>query len=59
VGRVQDHAIQDVFDAEMDGIEDVAVSTTRAMSIGDYRPQAMVRTFLNMDLRDGPRALRR
>jgi hypothetical protein len=56
---LQDHDILDLFDVEMDGIEDPDSAHNRAMGIGDYRPQAWFRTVLNMDPRDGRRAFRR
>jgi hypothetical protein len=55
----QDHDILELFDVEMDGIEDPDSEDNRARGIGDYRPQAWFRTFLNMDSRDGRRAFRR
>lgn len=55
----QDHDILDLFDVEMDGIEDPDSDYNRAMGMGDYRPQAWFRTFLNMDPRDGRRRFRR
>ncbi len=55
----QDHDILDLFDVEMDGVEDPDSEHNRAMGMGDYRPQAWFRTFLNMDPRDGRRTFRR
>jgi len=56
---LQDHDILDLFDVEMDGIEDPDSEDNRARGIGDYRPHAWFRTFLNMDPRDGRRPFRR
>jgi hypothetical protein len=55
----QDHDILDLFDVEMDGIEDPDSEDNRAIGMGDYRPQAWFRTFLNMGPRDGRRTFRR
>ena len=55
----QDHDILDLFDVELDGVEDPDSEHNRAMGMGDYRPQAWFRTFLNMDPRDGRRTFRR
>lgn len=55
----QDHDILELFDVEMDGIEDPDNEDNRARGIGDYRPQAWFRTFSNMDPRDGRRTFRR
>jgi hypothetical protein len=55
----QDHDILDLFDVQMDGIEDPDSEHNRAMGIGDYRPQAWFRTFLNRNPRDGRRTFRR
>jgi hypothetical protein len=55
----QDLDILSLFDVEMDGIEDPGDEHNRDLGIGDYRPQAWFRTFLNMDPRDGRRTFRR
>lgn len=55
----QDHDILDLFDIEMDGIEDPGSEYNRATGMGDYRPQSWFRTFLNMQPRDGRRKFRR
>jgi len=55
----QDHDILDLFDVELDGVEDPDSEHNRVMGIGDYRPQAWFGTFLNMDRRDGRRTFRR
>jgi hypothetical protein len=55
----QDHDILGLYDVEIDGIEDPEDEQNRAMGMGDYRPPAWFRTFLNMDPRDGRRAFRR
>lgn len=55
----QDHDILDLFNVEMDGIEDPDSEHNWAMGIGDYRPQAWFRPFLNVDPRDGRRTFRR
>ena len=55
----QDHDILDLFNIEMDGLEDPDTEQNRAIGMGDYRPQAWFRTFLNMDPRDGRRSFRR
>lgn len=54
----QDHDILDLFEVEMDGIEDPDSEQNRIMGMGDYRPLAWFRTFLNMEPRDGRRPFR-
>ena len=55
----QDHDILDLFEVEMDGIEDPDSEHNRARGMGDYRPPAWFRTFMNMNPRDGRRPFRR
>ncbi|MDQ7907644.1 hypothetical protein RB614_24280 [Phytohabitans sp. ZYX-F-186] len=55
----QDNDILGLFEIEMDGIEDPDGDHNRAIGMGDYRPQAWFRTFLNMHPRDGRRPFRR
>jgi hypothetical protein len=54
----QDHDILDLFEVEMDGIEDPDSEQNRIMGMGDYRPLAWFRTFLNKEPRDGRRPFR-
>jgi hypothetical protein len=55
----QDHDILGLFDLGRDGIEDPDSEQNRAIGMGDYRPQAWFRSFLNATPRDGRRAFRR
>jgi hypothetical protein len=56
---LQDDDILSLFDEQMDGIEDPDSQANRDAGIGDYRPGAWFRTFLNMTPRDGRRRFRR
>jgi hypothetical protein len=55
----QDHDILEMFDERRDGIEDPDSTENRAQGIGDYRPKAWFRPFLNAIPRDGRRGFRR
>ncbi|MFF5074229.1 hypothetical protein ACFY2R_24255 [Micromonospora olivasterospora] len=56
---LQDDDILHLFDVHLDGIEDPETEQNRYMGIGDYRPDAWFRPFLNVTPRDGRRAFRR
>ena len=56
---MQDDDILSLFDEQMDGIEDPDTEANRGAGMGDYRPAAWFRTFLNMTPRDGRRHFRR
>jgi len=56
---LQDDDILDLFDQQMDGIEDPESDANRQAGMGDYRPAAWFRTFSNMTPRDGRRRFRR
>lgn len=55
----QDLDILNLFDAELDGIEDPAAEPNLRIGMGDYRPSAWFETFMNMEPRDGRRPFRR
>jgi hypothetical protein len=55
----QDYDILGLFDVELDGVEDTESGLNRKIGMGDYRPPAWFRTFINMDPRDGRRRFRR
>lgn len=56
---VQDTDILRLFDDALDGMEDPDDPINRELGIGDYRPSAWFRTFLNKKPRDGRRPFRR
>jgi hypothetical protein len=51
--------ILELFDPEVDGIEDPDSDGNRMRSMGDYRPQAWFEPFQHIDARDGRRPFRR
>ncbi|WP_436499507.1 hypothetical protein [Actinokineospora sp. HUAS TT18] len=55
----QDHDILNLFDIELDGIEDPDGDQNQYIGMGDYRPHAWFTTFNNADPRDGRRPFRR
>lgn len=55
----QDLDILELFDVQLDGIEDPETEQNRQMGVGDYRPQAWFESFLNLEPRDGGRPFRR
>lgn len=55
----QDLDILNLFDAELDGIEDPGAGQNSRIGMGDYRPSAWFETFRNMEPRDGRRPFRR
>jgi hypothetical protein len=56
---LQDLDILELFENELDGIEDPDGELNRSAGIGDYRPAAWFTTFGNMEARDGRRGFRR
>jgi hypothetical protein len=56
---LQDDDILNLFDEQMDGIEDPDSEANRHAGMGDYRPAAWFRPFSNMTPRDGRRRFRR
>jgi hypothetical protein len=55
----QDHDVLSLFDMIRDGIEEPDSTQNQVIGMGDYRPQAWFRTFLNREPRDGRRPFRR
>lgn len=55
----QDNGILNLFDDELDGIEDPDTEHNRVIRMGDYRPQTWFHSFDNMDARDPRRPFRR
>lgn len=56
---LQDDDILQLFDEQLDGIEDPEAEANRGSGMGDYRPAAWFRPFLNATRRDGRRGFRR
>jgi hypothetical protein len=56
---LQDTDILSLFNATLDGLEDPEAEYNKMMGMGDYRPGAWFRPFLNVTPRDGRRAFRR
>jgi len=56
---VQDTDILNLFDADIDGIEDPTSEQNQFICMGDYRPAAWFTRFNNMDGRDSRRPFRR
>ena len=56
---LQDHDLANLFRPALDGIEDPDNEINKEMGIGDYRPAAWFRWFLNVEPRDGRRPFRR
>jgi len=55
----QDLDILDLFDTQLDGIEDPDSDRNRLTGMGDYRPGHWHTAFLNADPRDPRRPFRR
>ncbi len=55
----QDHDLANLFKPALDGIEDPDNEINKEMGIGDYRPAAWFRWFMNVEPRDGRRPFRR
>jgi hypothetical protein len=55
----QDHDLSNLFKPALDGIEDPDNEVNRELGIGDYRPAAWFRWFLNVEPRDSRRPFRR
>ncbi|MEV6637760.1 hypothetical protein AB0M54_44225 [Actinoplanes sp. NPDC051470] len=56
---LQDDDILRLFDGQLDGIEDPESEANRSAGMGDYRPEAWFRPFLNATPRDSRRGFRR
>ena len=56
---LQDDDILNLFDEQLDGIEDPESDDNRTAGMGDYRPEAWFRAFQNATPRDGRRGFRR
>jgi hypothetical protein len=56
---LQDEDILQLFDEQLDGIEDPQSEENQKYGIGDYRPEAWFRPFENATPRDGRRRFRR
>lgn len=56
---LQDTDILSLFNATLDGVEDPDTEYNKIMGMGDYRPTAWFRPFLNVTPRDGRRSFRR
>lgn len=55
----QDHDILNLFDIELDGIEDPATDQNQSIGMGDYRPHTWFNPFNDFPPRDGRRPFRR
>jgi hypothetical protein len=56
---LEDDDILNLFDARLDGVEDPEADYNRFVGMGDYRPEAWFRPFLDATPRDGRRGFRR
>lgn len=56
---LQDNDVLSLFNATLDGVEDPEAEYNKIMGMGDYRPEAWFRPFLNATPRDGRRGFRR
>jgi hypothetical protein len=56
---LQDDDILNLFDVQLDGVEDPDSDYNQFMGMGDYRPGAWFRPFLNVTPRDSRRPFRR
>lgn len=55
---LQDEDILQLFDEQLDGIEDPETEENQRFPIGDYRPEAWFKPFQNATPRDGRRPFR-